>query len=84
MTQRLTLKTTLLTPRTIAFDLIGVDASIANALRRVMLAEVPTMAIEHVYIFNNTSIVHDEVLAHRMGLVPLNVDPELFEFRGRA
>lgn len=33
------------------------------------------MAIEQVYIFNNTTVIHDEILAHRIGLVPLNVDP---------
>ncbi|CAI5721924.1 unnamed protein product [Hyaloperonospora brassicae] len=63
----------------IVFDLIGVDAAIANALRRILLAEVPTMAIEHVYIWNNSSIIQDEVLAHRLGLVPLNVDPREFQ-----
>lgn len=39
------------------FDLIGVDPAIANALRRILLAEVPTVAIEHVFIINNTSII---------------------------
>lgn len=39
------------------FDLVGVHASFANALRRILLAEVPTMAIEHVYITNNTRCV---------------------------
>ena len=63
------------------FDLTGVDASVANALRRIMLAEVPTVAIEHVYIEMNSSIIHDEVLAHRLGLVPIAVDPRLFDFR---
>jgi len=36
-----------------------------------LIAEVPTLAIEKVYIQNNTSIVQDEVLASRLGLVPL-------------
>jgi DNA-directed RNA polymerase I and III subunit RPAC1 len=44
-----------------------------------MIAEVPTMALEHVYMWNNTSLIHDEVLCHRLGLVPLNVDPRLFD-----
>ncbi|GFR47339.1 hypothetical protein Agub_g9033 [Astrephomene gubernaculifera] len=61
------------------FDLIGVDPAIANALRRILIAEVPTVAIEHVFVVNNTSIVQDEVLAHRLGLVPLLVPPALFE-----
>ncbi|CAI5710847.1 unnamed protein product [Peronospora destructor] len=68
-----------LTDDEVVFDLIGVDAAIANALRRILLAEVPTMAIEHVYIWNNSSIIQDEVLAHRLGLVPLNVDPREFQ-----
>jgi DNA-directed RNA polymerases I and III subunit RPAC1 len=60
------------------FDLVGIDASIANAFRRILLAEVPTMAIETVYVFNNTSVIQDEVLAHRLGLVPIKADPSRF------
>lgn len=51
--------------------MVGVDASIANAFRRILLAEIPSLAIENVYIHNNTSVIQDEVLAHRLGLVPL-------------
>ena len=65
----------------IEFDLIGLDASIANAIRRVLLAEVPTVAIEQVFVFNNTSIIVDEVLSHRLGLVPIKVDPEKIDER---
>jgi len=46
--------------------------------------QVPTIAIEHVYVWNNTSVIQDEVLAHRIGLVPLNVDPSYFEFKSDA
>jgi len=63
----------------LVFELIGCDVSFANALRRILLAEVPTVALEYVYMINNTSLLHDEVLAHRIGLIPLNVDPRLFE-----
>lgn len=62
--------------RTANFDLIHIDTSIANAFRRIMLAEVPSVAAETVYIFNNTSVIQDEVLSHRIGLIPLNVDPD--------
>jgi DNA-directed RNA polymerase I and III subunit RPAC1 len=55
--------------------LVGVDAPVANALRRILLSEVPSVAIETVYINQNTSIIQDEVLSHRLGLVPLRVDP---------
>ncbi|KAL8920946.1 MAG: hypothetical protein Q9208_005972 [Pyrenodesmia sp. 3 TL-2023] len=62
-------------PYDISFSLIGIDASIANAFRRILLAEIPTLAIEYVFVHNNTSIVQDEVLAHRLGLVPLTGNP---------
>jgi DNA-directed RNA polymerase I and III subunit RPAC1 len=38
------------------------------------------MAFEHVYIANNTSIIPDEVLAHRIGLIPIKADPDQFTF----
>lgn len=38
------------------------------------------MAIEHVYVHNNTGVIPDEVLAHRLGLIPLNADASKFEF----
>ena len=48
------------------------DASLANAFRRILISEIPTLAIENVYIENNTSVIQDEVLAHRLGLIPFN------------
>ncbi|KAL1915559.1 uncharacterized protein VTP21DRAFT_6683 [Calcarisporiella thermophila] len=70
-----------LTETEMEFDLIGIDASIANAFRRILIAEVPTMAIEHVYVLNNTSVIQDEVLSHRLGLIPIKADPSEFEFK---
>lgn len=40
------------------------------------------MAIERVLIANNTSVIQDEVLSHRLGLIPIKADPRLFEFTG--
>lgn len=59
----------------IIFDLIGVEPPLANALRRILIAEIPTMAIEKVNMWQNTSIIPDENLAHRMGLIPIKADP---------
>lgn len=56
------------------FVVKGVNVPFANALRRIMLAEVPSMAIDEVVILENSSMLHDEILAHRMGLIPLKTD----------
>ena len=42
--------------------------------------QLPTIAFEKVFIANNTSIFQDEVIAQRMGLVPIAADPKLFEY----
>lgn len=66
-----------LTKDRITFILSKIDASVANSLRRVMIAEVPTMTFDFVSIKKNDSVLHDEFLSHRLGLVPLkchNVD----------
>src|SRR3989344_5506471 len=46
----------------------------ANVLRRIMLWEVPVMAIDEIEFKKNGSILYDEMIAHRMGLVPLTTD----------
>ncbi|KAI5952983.1 RPC40 [Candida theae] len=70
------IKITNVSERVANFDLIHIDTSIANAFRRIMIAEVPSVAVETVYSFMNTSVIQDEVLAHRIGLIPLKVDPD--------
>ncbi|CAD7972869.1 unnamed protein product [Amoebophrya sp. A120] len=59
----------------IEFDLIGADPPLANALRRCLIAEIPGVAIEKVMIYQNTGVLHDEYVAHRLGLIPLKIDP---------
>ena len=56
--------------------MIHIDTSIANAFRRIMIAEVPSVAAETVYMFMNTSVIQDEVLAQRIGLIPWKIDPD--------
>ena len=70
------MKTTVisLTEDTIRFIVSGIDNAFANTLRRTMVAEVPIMTIEDIFYFDNSSLVADEVLAHRLGLTPLTTD----------
>jgi DNA-directed RNA polymerase subunit D len=52
----------------------GADVPLMNALRRIALAEVPSMAIDEVVMIENSSILQDEIIAHRLGLTPLKTD----------
>jgi DNA-directed RNA polymerase subunit D len=56
------------------FTLTGASPAFANAFRRAMIGEVPTLAIEDVRIYDNTSAFFDEMLAHRLGLIPIKTD----------
>ncbi len=58
----------------IRFMVSGISTAFANALRRAMMAEVPTMAIEDCMIVENSSIMFDEIISHRLGLIPLTTD----------
>ncbi len=54
----------------------GVPIQYANALRRICLNGVPIYAVESVDVLENSSVLADEGVAHRVGLIPLKTDLE--------
>lgn len=63
------------------FTIDNITPVIANTLRRIMLVEVPTMAIKEVEFRKNSSALFDEILAHRLGLIPLTTDLKGYNFK---
>ncbi|ORD99648.1 RPB3 [Hepatospora eriocheir] len=53
------------------------NVSFANSLRRILLKEIPSVAVEFIEVSENTSIFEDEVLANRIGLIPINTSDDL-------
>tara|TARA_B100001146_G_scaffold8997_1_gene7435 strand:- start:753 stop:1055 length:303 start_codon:yes stop_codon:yes gene_type:complete len=62
----------------ISIKLKGVSLEYANALRRICLNGVPVFAIDTVDIIENTSVIADEDLAHRLGMIPLKTELSRF------
>eukprot|EP00929_Paragymnodinium_shiwhaense_P053130 TRINITY_DN26600_c0_g1_i3.p1 TRINITY_DN26600_c0_g1~~TRINITY_DN26600_c0_g1_i3.p1 ORF type:complete len:303 (+),score=81.24 TRINITY_DN26600_c0_g1_i3:137-1045(+) len=69
------------TDELVTFDMVGIDPPLANAFRRILIAEVPTIAISNVTIYQNTGVIHDENLAHRLGLVPIVLEPDDLQWK---
>ena len=62
------------TEDTLKLRVEDVRPGLMNALRRIIIAETPAMAIEEVVILENQSPIFDEIIAHRLGLVPLKTN----------
>jgi len=65
----------------IKFAVKGITYPLANELRRIMISEVPTMAIEWVDFKKNDSAIPDELLANRLGQVPLTFDKKAYNIK---
>ncbi len=59
----------------------GYSVAFANAIRRLALSDVPTMAVDFVYFYDNNTGVHDEIIAHRLGLVVLKSEEALRRYK---
>ncbi len=64
--------------RKVSFVVEGVKPSFIGSLRRVMISEIPTMAIEWVNLRKNDSAMPDELFANRLGQVPLTYDEKVY------
>ncbi|MGC9210112.1 MAG: DNA-directed RNA polymerase subunit D [Acidilobus sp.] len=64
----------------IAIAMTGFPVAYGNALRRLALSDVPTMAIDFVYFYDNETSVFDEIIAHRLGLTVLKSDEVLTKY----
>lgn len=78
-----------LSERKARFVLSGVSAVFVNSLRRSITSEVPVLAIDYVNIYDNTSVLYDEQLALRLGLIPLKTNrkflfPDKCECNGKG
>ncbi|OGS40671.1 MAG: DNA-directed RNA polymerase subunit D [Euryarchaeota archaeon RBG_13_31_8] len=55
-----------------------------NSIRRVMLSELPKLAVDDVVIYDNTSALFDEIIAHRLSLIPIPTELDLITFRAEC
>lgn len=69
------------TDDTVEFDFEGGNPAMANALRRTMIGDIPTIAVENVTFTANNSGLFDEIIAHRLGLLPWQFEEGKYEFR---
>jgi len=68
----------------LVFTIEGINNVIANTIRRVIIAEVPTLAIDEVEFVKNQTPLYDEILAHRIGLVPIKTDLKAYSLKEEA
>jgi DNA-directed RNA polymerase subunit D len=70
-----------LKPKKAVMTVHDAEVYLLNTLRRIMLSEVPKLAIQDVIIYDNTSALFDEIISHRLGLIPIPTDLGLLSFR---
>lgn len=63
------------------FVINEINPVMANTLRRLIISEVPVLAIDEVEFQKNTSALYDEILAHRLSLIPLKTDLKSYNLK---
>ncbi|TFG01068.1 MAG: DNA-directed RNA polymerase subunit D [Promethearchaeota archaeon] len=62
----------------LTFQISDISIEMINALRRIMMSWIPCFAVDEVIILKNDSTLYDDILAHRIGLIPLKTDLEAY------
>jgi len=68
-------------PKEAVLSIHDSEIYLINSIRRIMLSELPKLAIENIVIYDNTSALFDEIIGHRIGLIPIPTDISLLNFR---
>jgi len=72
------------TDRIMSFSINGIDEGFANSLRRIMMNEIPILAVEKVNFEENTSGLFDEIIAHRIGMMPIKFERKMFNLKDKC
>ncbi len=67
------------TDHNLKFVVSGISIEMVNAIRRVIISEIPVMAVDEVIILKNDSPLYDEIIAHRLSMIPLTTDLEVYK-----
>ncbi|MFX0028280.1 MAG: DNA-directed RNA polymerase subunit D [Candidatus Hermodarchaeota archaeon] len=63
----------------LVFVVENISIEMANALRRIIMSEIPVMAVDEVIVLKNDSPLYDEIIAHRLGMIPLTTDLDVYK-----
>jgi len=65
--------------KTIKFSLKGTNPAFVNAIRRTIATSVKSFAVENVNVYENNSVMFNEMLAHRLGMLPIQTDTKTYK-----
>uniref|UniRef100_A0A7J2TJU2 DNA-directed RNA polymerase subunit Rpo3 n=1 Tax=Archaeoglobus fulgidus TaxID=2234 RepID=A0A7J2TJU2_ARCFL len=68
----------------IVFILRNASPALVNSIRRAMKSLVPTLAIDYVDFYVNSSFFYDETIAHRLAMIPIKTEPGKFRMRNEC
>ena len=71
-------------PKKLVIKINGIELYLINSIRRILISELPKLAIDEVVIYDNTSALFDEIISHRLGLIPIPTDLDILNFRDQC